>query len=216
MIHDKPQNYYEMIRYDLLALLPKDVVLDQVLDVGCGAGVTGEVLKKEYGAQRVTGLEMDSLIAEKAAQRLDQVIVGDIEHADLPFEIDQFGLLVFGDILEHLVDPWGTLSRLARYLKPSGFVLMSIPNIQHWRTIINLVFGHWDYTNAGMLDRTHLRFFTRKTVVQLVSQAGLQIVNLKRAAGPEAMILNVITFGLFADILTFRYIILASIKQELP
>src|SRR3990172_3815198 len=108
---EKPHSYYEWVRYDLLALLPKAVSLDHVLDVGCGAGVTGEVLKKEYGAKYVIGLEIDARAAQEAQRRLDEVIGGSVEREDLPFQVEQFDLILMGDVLEHLIDPWKALSR---------------------------------------------------------------------------------------------------------
>jgi len=202
--------YYSHIRFDLLSLLPKGATIDAALDIGCGAGVTGELLKKQYGAQFVIGLEMDADAAEAARRRLDQVITGSAEQEDLPFAAAQFDLIVMGDVLEHLIDPWRALARFATYLKPQGILLCSIPNVQHWRTPLQLFRGRWEYTAGGTLDRTHLRFFTRRSIKAMFRDAGLKIIHLHSKMGIESRVLNYLTFKRLNGLFAYQYLILAS------
>lgn len=108
--------------------------------------------------------------------RLDQVIQGNIEAMELPIEPGSIDLLLCLDVLEHLVDPWETLRRLAALLRPNGVLVASIPNVRYYRVLLPLMLGgRWDYQDSGILDRTHLRFFTRATAIELVESAGFSI-----------------------------------------
>jgi 2-polyprenyl-3-methyl-5-hydroxy-6-metoxy-1,4-benzoquinol methylase len=101
---------------------------------------------------------------------MDQVVVGDaenIEAADLGIEPGTVDCLVYGDVLEHMVDPWSLLRRQAAWLRPQGMVLACIPNVQHWSMFMRLLHGNWRYEEEGLLDRTHLRFFTLESISQL-------------------------------------------------
>jgi len=162
-------------RPDVERLVPDDVRC--VLDVGCSTGVLGAAIKARTGA-RVTGVELSSEMAEVARSNLDEVLVGDAA-AVLGGEAlagRTFDAVVFADILEHLVDPWAVL-RAARWLvAPGGVVIASLPNVRHLDTLFNVIVrGTWPYRDRGIHDRTHLRFFTRRNVVELFEQAELAI-----------------------------------------
>lgn len=201
--------YYKWVRTELLDLLPREAALERVLDVGCGSGATGEYLKNHYNAHYVVGIEKNPEAARTAREKLDAVIIGNAEDPFLPIESSPFDLVLMGDILEHLVDPWQTLARYKDCLQPQGILLASIPNIQHWRTVGRLLRGHWTYQDGGTLDRTHLRFFTRKSIRHLFAQAGLKIDTLRFKMGPEVKLFNLLTLGLFRDFLAYQYLILA-------
>ncbi|MBN1999816.1 class I SAM-dependent methyltransferase [candidate division KSB1 bacterium] len=202
--------YYNWARRDLLGLLPQAMKPENVLDVGCGNGATGELLKQEYGARCVTGIEILPTAAEQARRRLDTVITASADQPDLTFQNGHFDLIIFGDILEHLYDPWDVLSRYVDYLRPGGRLLASIPNVQHWATVMRLLGGRWIYREGGTLDRSHIRFFTRRTVLDLIQQAGMEIVKIKYGMGPECKIFNAATLGLMTNFLTFQFLILAQ------
>src|SRR5215216_6066274 len=153
-----------------------------VLDVGCAAGNLAEVLA-ERGC-RVTGIEIDPEAARQAEERCERVIVGDVERLDLGAELDEesFDVVLFGDVLEHLKDPLRTLDRLKPFLRPEGYVVASIPNVAHGSVRLALMQGKFQYSSLGLLDDTHLRFFTRESVEQLFTEAGLLITGLKRTS----------------------------------
>jgi 2-polyprenyl-3-methyl-5-hydroxy-6-metoxy-1,4-benzoquinol methylase len=152
----------------------------RVLDVGASTGFLARVLT-ERGCV-VTGIEIDPESARQAEPFCDRVIVGNVEELDLGAELgeDTFDVLVFGDVLEHLKDPRGALERFKPFLNPGGHVVASIPNIAHGSVRLALLQGEFRYRPLGLLDNTHLRFFTRESVEEMFEGAGLLITDLRR------------------------------------
>ena len=168
--------YPDALNLDLLDRIPLDAAT--VLDVGCGTGALGAAYKRLNPNARVLGIEANAAAARVAARRIDQVAVADIETGVLPFDLPQgIDCLVYGDVLEHLRDPWEVLSRHVHLLAPGGMLLACIPNVEHWSFAARLMQGHWDYAETGLLDRTHLRWFTRQTAERALIEAGLVIVD---------------------------------------
>jgi 2-polyprenyl-3-methyl-5-hydroxy-6-metoxy-1,4-benzoquinol methylase len=165
------------------ALIAEAVGHDKrVLDVGCAAGDFAEVLAGRGCA--VTGIELDPEAARQAERHCERVIVGDVEHPDTVNELDEgsFDVVVFGDVLEHLKDPLTALKRLKPSLKPEGYAVASIPNVAHGSVRLALLQGRFRYRTLGLLDETHLRFFTRQSVERLFGDAGFLITDLKRTS----------------------------------
>jgi 2-polyprenyl-3-methyl-5-hydroxy-6-metoxy-1,4-benzoquinol methylase len=173
---EKNARYYASCRWDMIALVPEGC--RSFLDVGCGGGVTGKALKEKFPAAQVTGVEAHPDSAEAAALVLDRVLLRDAEAALDDLLGERFDCLFFGDILEHLVDPWSVLKSYTGLLNPGGVVIASLPNIQHISVLMNLARGRWTYTSRGLLDRTHLRFFTDREARQLLEQANLTPINV--------------------------------------
>ncbi|MEX2118242.1 MAG: glycosyltransferase [Pirellulales bacterium] len=176
-------SYFDFPRPDLLALVPTSA--RRVLDVGCGAGRLGEAIKARQQSH-VVGIELDESAAARARDRLDQVVVADIEALEqLEQEFgDPFDCIVLGDVLEHLRDPSGLLVRLRGCLQPGGCLLASVPNVRHHTVVRSLLDGNWTYEPAGLLDHTHLHFFTRQSVERLFARAGYSISSLGAAPAP--------------------------------
>ncbi len=146
----------------------------RVLDVGCSDGWLSQRMS-ENGCD-VVGIEVDRESAQRAAKYCTNVISQDVETlVDLPYPREHFDVILFGDVLEHLRDPLGTLRKLKGWLKEGGQVICSIPNVAHLYVRLKLLFGRWDYENSGLMDRTHLRFFTMNTAIKLIEDAGLSI-----------------------------------------
>jgi ubiquinone/menaquinone biosynthesis C-methylase UbiE/glycosyltransferase involved in cell wall biosynthesis len=184
-------DYYNRVNPDLLKLMPPDARV--VVEVGCGAGALAEAYRRINPNVQYLGIEKVPEVAHDASEkgRVDRVFVGDaaqVEPADLELpEMDSsIDCLVFGDVLEHMVDPWTVLARLARWMCKGGQVLACIPNVQHYSILINLLRGKWEYENEGLLDRTHLRFFTLEGTRDLFSQAGLQVFDIQPRWWPSA------------------------------
>jgi SAM-dependent methyltransferase len=171
--------YYEWLNQELLDLLPRDARL--VVETGCAGGVLGQRYKRVNPHVRYIGIESHEEAARVAAYRLDHVVHGDAEQLEAtavgiaPGTVD---CLVYGDVLEHLRDPWTLLRRQAQWLRPGGIAIASIPNVQHWSVLLGLLRGKWEYTSHGLLDRTHLRFFTLEGIRELFVGAGLAQGNL--------------------------------------
>jgi 2-polyprenyl-3-methyl-5-hydroxy-6-metoxy-1,4-benzoquinol methylase len=166
--------YYEGDRPDLRALVPPTA--RRVLDVGCGSGSVGAALKRDLGAW-VAGVELFPQAVELARPRLDELIVADLDTvADLPADLD---VAIFGDVLEHLRDPARLLEVTAEHMAPDGLVIVSVPNIKHWSVLLPLlVHDRFAYGDSGLLDRTHIHFFTLEELGRTLEQAGLDPVSV--------------------------------------
>ncbi|MDE3241321.1 MAG: class I SAM-dependent methyltransferase [Nitrospirota bacterium] len=206
--------YYDHGRSDLLALFPTGA--ERVLEIGCGAGGMAAGMR-ERGAKELVGVEINPEAAVHAKTQFDRVIVGSVEEVIALLPNGFFDLIVYGDVLEHLIDPWTILARHGCLLKPSGYVLLSVPNVRHWRLLYDLVIrGNWTYEDdGGTLDRTHLRFFTRSTILEMVGGAGYQVVSEHHNEfGSAARWLDYLSFGVLREFLVWQYFILARPKAE--
>jgi glycosyltransferase involved in cell wall biosynthesis/Flp pilus assembly protein TadD len=214
--------YYRNERPELAAQVPETA--RRVLDIGCGGGAFGAGLKRR-GVAEVVGIEILEQAHALAKQVLDDALLGNIEQMDLPFEDGYFDCITFGDVLEHLIEPQTVLRKLARVLAPDGVMVASIPNARFCQVVSMLAHGRWEYVDAGILDRTHLRFFTRIEMVKLFRDAGLEV----KALGALSMLdptqlerdtndfihMDKLTYGPvddaeFRDLLTYQYLILAA------
>ena len=135
-----------------------------ILDVGCGAGATGQLIRSVYPTTHITGITCSSLEYEQAATKLDCCVCLDIEREPLPtLPHQEFDVLCFIHVLEHLVDPVATIQKLLPYLKIGGKVIIALPNIANWRDRWKLAWGKFEYTEGGVMDKTHLHFYTFHT-----------------------------------------------------
>ncbi len=152
----------------------------RVLEFGCAAGHVSRALR-DRGC-RVVGVEIDPEFASQAKEFCEDVIVGDAETLDLDSILDgqPFDVAVFGDVLEHMHDPLQILRRVRKWLVPEGYVVASLPNIAHGAVRLALLDGRFSYTPEGLLDETHLRFFTHQTTKDLFNQAGFVLVETRR------------------------------------
>ena len=214
-------DYYARARDDLFALVPALPRGSRVLEVGCGEGQLGRRLC-ELGCE-VHGVEVVPAAAAAAARALDRVTCADVERAPLDYPAGHFQLLLCGDVLEHLVDPWGTLARLQRLLAPGGVLVCSVPNVQYFPVALGLLRGRFDYRDAGVLDRTHLRFFTRRSARQLVEGAGFTVEAMPavypfRSAAVRAVaaLLDRGSFGLLRGLLTGQVYLRARALARAP
>lgn len=173
--------HLESLKHDyvpagLLDMLPSPPGV--VLDVGCFCGAIGETLKAKYPATRVVGVEPLAEAAQIAAGKLDQVLTGKLEEVDLgaagitPGSVDA---IILADVLEHMFNPWQALVSLRPLLAPSGVILASIPNIRNFVVLNELVQGDFPYATAGIMDITHLRFFTWQSAQRLFAETGYRI-----------------------------------------
>lgn len=166
----KPSRYYAGCNEALLRAVPATAL--RLLDVGCGEGELGARLKALDPRRTVLGIERRPDVAAHAALRLDRVFALDVQTQDPPVESGSLDGILYGDVLEHLIDPEDVLARHRRLLRPGGVVLASVPNAQHHFFVRALMRGDLQYTTTGLLDATHLRFFTYSTLLKLLLDAG--------------------------------------------
>ena len=199
-------------RHEIVRLVPADA--RRVLDVGCAWGDVGMALKEKLGCE-VTGIEIDPGRAGSARAKLDKVIMEDVDAAAKEFGAGYFDCIIFADVLEHLRSPLDTLRLYSGFLKEGGSIIISVPNIRHISVLFELVVkGRWEYKDSGIMDRGHLRFFTRKSFIRLLDKSGLIPVHTDRIFSLKgSRIFDLITLGLFRDMLTAQYIFIARKRQ---
>ncbi len=216
------EGYYRNVRPELAQFVPLGV--ERLLDVGCGCGEFGRSLKAQ-GVREVHGIEIVEHAYEEARRVLDSALLGNIETMDLPFAEGYFDCITFADVLEHLVHPVEALRKAARVLAPDGIILMSIPNVRFYQVLAMLANGRWQYVDAGIMDRTHLRFFTAPEMRAMVEEAGLECLAVQTLSYmPEERVPRdrdgAIQLGQakiwprdeddFRDLCTFQYVVIAG------
>ena len=209
---------YSGARPDVLRLVrgsPRNV-----LDVGCGAGLTGGLLRERHPGLVTIGIEADPELAQLAQQRMDKVVVGAVDAPEIQSALAALGpfdLIVCADVLEHLIDPAATLGNLRGMLAPGGMIITSIPNVRHFSTFVSLgLLGTWPMRDRGIHDRTHLRFFARRDILALGSAAGLVSLQERRnlrlveSAAWTMYAAKALDFWPLRGFLTFQYLHLWS------
>ena len=167
--------YADSPRPEFMEFIPASA--RSALDVGCGAGGFGRSLRQRLGASALIDAidpVLENVKSAGTTHGYDHVMRGYFPE-DLPDVRRGYDLVTFIDVLEHMLDPWDTLRATRDVLNPGGRVLAGIPNIQLWTVIADLLRGRWDYTESGILDRTHVRFFTRETMREMFVDAGYTI-----------------------------------------
>ncbi len=209
----KDAAYFQNVRKEIVPLLPQK--FDNILEIGCGSGATLQWIKSQFSVNWIGGVELNEEAAAQAEECLDFFKQGNIEDIELPLENNTIELILCLDVLEHLIDPWTVVNRLSKLLKSGGVMIISLPNIMHHSSFLPLLLNdRWDYEVSGILDRTHLRFFTKKTSIELCNQNGLKVIEVLPiilAKYSKTWLFNSITLNLFQRFLTTQYLI-KSIK----
>jgi SAM-dependent methyltransferase/glycosyltransferase involved in cell wall biosynthesis len=178
-------SYYSIERNEIISLITHNKEEEiTVLEVGCGSGATLNKIKELYPKAKVYGIELEQEVVQKNPYQLN-LIYGNIERMVLPYEKGMFDYIIFADVLEHLYDPNKVLMKIKPYLKSCGFVISSIPNILHASVIVPLMRGRFTYRNSGILDRTHIRFFTIAEIKRLFENSGYTMDQLFYSEGKE-------------------------------
>jgi 2-polyprenyl-3-methyl-5-hydroxy-6-metoxy-1,4-benzoquinol methylase len=185
LYHDKAETYFANARHDLVKLLATDSS-SAVLELGCGAGGTGAAVLAAGKAGTYTGIELNPKAAEAARGRLTEVMEGNVETMDLSALTARYDALIISEVLEHLTDPWRTLTTLAQCLRPGGQVFASSPNIAHFSVIRALALGRFAYNDVGVMDRTHLRWFTPQSYREMFEEAGIRVGSVEPVRRPSA------------------------------
>lgn len=169
----REKSIYDTFNPYIFAHIPKRT---KVLDVGCGVGILGKMLRRDKDPVFIAAVEKETQAGEFAKDSYDKIAILDLEEdkVKLPFEEAFFDVIVCGDVLEHLKDPLVALVKLSRYLSKDGFFLISVPNFAFLSVRLALLFGNLNYAEAGILDRNHLHFFTKKSIIGLLREAKLE------------------------------------------
>ncbi|QJW88303.1 class I SAM-dependent methyltransferase [Spirosoma taeanense] len=209
---EKIDIYFNNVRRDLIAQLPKQPQ-QRILEVGSGGGDTLVAIKKEGLATEVVGVELfDMPGTNQQNPAIDQFFIRNIE-TDMPaLPLNYFDVVLCGDVLEHLVDPWKTVRQLTAFLKSGGIIILSCPNIREistWRKIF--LQGDFGYTTSGILDKTHLRFFCRKNLEALGTTDELQPIRsmANYTLTPRRQSLRPFHFGLLDEFLAPQYMVIS-------
>jgi SAM-dependent methyltransferase len=210
--------YFETPRREVLPHVPSGV--QRVLELGCGSAATLRAILERDRRESFSwagGVELDQDAADKAKEICQRVWVCNAETEPFESEIEpgSLDLILCLDVLEHLVDPWRVVERFSPLLRPGGRLVVSIPNIRNWKFIWRLITrGDFRYRDAGLLDRTHLRFFVRETAVELVTKGGLNLVYAGNAhpwaSSDFRSILNRVTLGCLEDLMIKQYVLVAE------
>ncbi|MFU7527427.1 class I SAM-dependent methyltransferase [Qipengyuania sp. ASV99] len=208
----KSDGYFAGVRQDFLELLPRDGQA-RVLEIGCGAGETGAAALAQELCQEYIGVEIAHQAASVARTRLTEVVEGNVETLDLPWPDQHFDAVLMSEVLEHLVDPWSVVGRVAAKLKPGALVMASSPNVAQMSVLRGLLADRWELTESGVMDRTHLRWFTQASYRAMFEDAGIRVDSIRPMArpGPGARAFNLLTFNRLRH-LTVRQICIVGHK----
>lgn len=164
----------------------------KILDVGCNKG---QILKALDGWRGVIwGIDKDEAVLKEVAGRYTKVLKIDVDREPLNFH-DMFDAVVFGDILEHTENPRNVILKFLPRLKPGGIMVISVPNFAHWFMRLNLLLGRFNYVERGILDETHLKFFTLKSAREMISKSGLLIERVKATPIPLPLMVKSTDLG---------------------
>jgi 2-polyprenyl-3-methyl-5-hydroxy-6-metoxy-1,4-benzoquinol methylase len=205
-------DYYRHERPEMMRYVPKTA--QRVLELGCAEGRFAAAIKRRTGGE-VWGIEFNPVAAAQAAAGIDRVLVGDADEQIALLPDNHFDAIVCNDVLEHLVNPGTTLVALRSKLKSNGVVIASIPNIRYLPALSQIVFRKdFPQHEFGIFDRTHLRFFTKKSIIRLFEEAGYKVQRIKGINGysgsPLGLLFIPLSLGFFADGFHLQFACVAS------
>lgn len=207
--------YFATARTEIEPYLPARVA--RMLDLGCGQGATTAFVKARRDVAWAGGIELMAEEGRAAESVCDRVWIGNIEQMGPEAEIapGSLDLILCLDVLEHLVDPWSVVKRLSPLLAPGGRLIVSVPNIRHWKFIWRLLTrADFNYKDAGLLDRTHLRFFVRHTAAALATAGGLRLASVGNAhpwpIHDGRGLLSRVTAGTLDDLMIKQFLVVAE------
>ncbi len=216
MYQNKNREYFNNLRVDLISLIPENEN-NKILEIGAGSCETLIEIKKLKLAKEVVGVELMKLAdSQQDNPDIDKLIVGNIEDPELDLPENYFDVIICGDIIEHLIEPEAVLKKLYKYLKQNGIIIASIPNFREYHILYRVVIlADFRYTDRGILDRTHLRFFCKKNIISLLTSTMYvpisiySMFQLDKTQRTKKLV-SKLTFGLIRDFLTSQYIIVAK------
>lgn len=221
------ERYYGLTREDVVAFLVKHyqrrgIQPKAMLEIGCSSGGTGKLLKQKLGVQYYAGVELMPEAAQAAQQNLDWAMQGNIEEmidqdrlGEIPAQ--QYDAILFLDVLEHLYNPWKVVEAMKPLLKPGGVIVASIPNAGNLYVLWKLMRDQFEYEEDGLLDRTHIRFFTLHTIRNLF-QRHYKLIDIGTNHNTwstmywQQKVFFVLTLGLWKRLFIRQYLVVAEAK----
>jgi len=205
-------NYYTSEREEIFPFVPDHI--KRTLDVGCASGFFSARLKQEKQVE-TWGIEMVKEVAEKAKSRVDHVLAGSFDQVYDKLPSNYFDCIFFNDVLEHMVEPEDCLRKIKEKLSSEGCIIASLPNIRYIDVLKELLIKKdWEYKDSGILDRTHLRFFTRKSMIRMFENCGykVQIIKGIRGVSPYSFtsIINKLVFNVLDDLKYKQFMLVVS------
>jgi len=210
---NKPEGYYDNIREEMLKYLPVDA--KKIIEIGCGNGAFAATVKNKNQAE-VWGIELIEEEALIAKSVLDNVLIGGCEKHLNNLPDNYFDVIYCNDVLEHLTDPYSVLEVFKSKLAPGGVVISSIPNVRFYRSFSKVVFGKdWKYDDYGIMDKTHLRFFTGKSIKRMYEDLGYKVLlheGLNKTRSLKPYLFNLLVLFTQMDIINHQYATVACVK----
>jgi 2-polyprenyl-3-methyl-5-hydroxy-6-metoxy-1,4-benzoquinol methylase len=201
--NNRPESYFDSIRDDMLRYVPP--ASRKTLEFGCGRGGFSSLVKQRLAAQ-TWAVEIDKTSAAAAAAKLDKVICADALDALGQLPENYFDCIIFFDVLEHMINPYSLLDGVRTKLAAGGVVVASIPNIRYYRAFVEYVFGaDWRYRQQGVMDKTHLRFFTKKSILRMFDELGFEILAIEGIHPTSSRTYKVLNLLLLGSIRDVRY-----------
>jgi len=207
-------DYFAHARSEIAPLLPSRAP-STVLEIGCSSGATLLWLKQRFPNATMIGIDGFEGVRSVLGKNADRCYIHDLE-SGLP-DLDVSAELILAlDILEHLKEPEAMLRELLKHLAPGGRMIISLPNIGHHSVVRGLLKGRFDYVDAGILDRTHLRFFTQHSMLRMFERCGLRVVGtVRNMGGRKSKIIDLLTLGRARHFLTAQYIMALEVEDRL-
>lgn len=210
-IYHKDNDYFANQRHEMLEFLPTGV--KKILDIGCGEGKFAQLVANHTQGE-AWGIELDIKASTTAKNKLHRVFCGTAEDNLVNLPNNYFDVIYFNDVLEHLIDPYSLLKNILPKLSSHGVVIASIPHVRYFRVLSQLIFNcEWKYEDTGVLDRTHLRFFTKKSMIRMFEENGYKISKTKpinKTKSLRPIYLHLMTLGLLGREISYpQYMLLA-------
>lgn len=213
---DRPTYSLKQFKYNshywILNFLSQAKKPSRILDIGAADGYLGKILKQQ--GHFLVGLEANSQLAEKARAHYHTLHSADVESFDFPYR-GEFDYILLADVLEHLRDPGGLLRRVVPCLNSGGQIIISIPNVAHLFVRLSLMVGRFEYQDRGILDRTHLRFFTLASMRRMINDASCRILELRPTSVPVQLVVPWTDNGFFAPLHELHFLTVKLCKTLL-